>query len=61
MSFKNLFDINRAHVPDFSDQPGRRQRVATDSLGNTPLLRMHLFIIKVVAIPCIKENSRVRW
>ena len=51
----------RAHVPGFSDQPARRQRVATDSLGNTPLLDMHSLIIKVVAIPCNKENSWIRW
>ena len=53
--------LYRAHLPYFSDYPARQQRVATDSLGKTPLLDMHLLIIKVVAIPCNKENSQIRW
>lgn len=43
-------------MPDFSDHLSRLQRVATDSLGKTPLLEIHSFIMNVVAIPCNKEN-----
>ena len=48
--------IYSAQVQDFSDHLSRLQRVATDSLGKTPLLEIHSLITNVVAIPCNKEN-----
>ena len=47
----------RAQVPAFSDHPPRRYKVATLSLGNTPLFLIHSFIMKVVAIPYNKDNE----